>query len=60
MLEAGFYYSLIIASIWDVKRSDFWELMIHHIVTIGLLSTSWTINFVRYVNCFHFRENEHI
>ena len=47
MIETGFYYALLIGSVFDVKRSDFWELVFHHVLTIGLLSISWTINFVR-------------
>lgn len=47
MIEAGFYYSLLFSSIFDVRRNDFWELVLHHLITIGLLSASWTINFVR-------------
>jgi hypothetical protein len=47
MLETGFYYSLLIGSIFDVRRSDFWQLVFHHFITIFLLSISWTINFVR-------------
>uniref|UniRef100_A0A914DLZ3 TLC domain-containing protein n=1 Tax=Acrobeloides nanus TaxID=290746 RepID=A0A914DLZ3_9BILA len=47
MSETGFYYALLFASVFDVRRSDFWELVLHHIITIGLLSASWTINFVR-------------
>uniref|UniRef100_A0A158PCV2 TLC domain-containing protein n=1 Tax=Angiostrongylus cantonensis TaxID=6313 RepID=A0A158PCV2_ANGCA len=47
MVETSFYYSLMLASFFDVKRSDFWQLMVHHIVTIALLSSSFTINFVR-------------
>jgi hypothetical protein len=47
MLETGFYYSLLFGSIFDVRRSDFWQLVFHHIITIFLLSISWTINFVR-------------
>ncbi|KAL6737305.1 hypothetical protein Aduo_010960 [Ancylostoma duodenale] len=47
MIETSFYYSLLIASFFDVRRSDFWQLIIHHLVTIGLLSSSFTINFVR-------------
>ncbi|KAJ1369710.1 Ceramide synthase hyl-1, partial [Parelaphostrongylus tenuis] len=47
MVETSFYYSLMLASFFDVRRSDFWQLMVHHIVTIGLLSISFTINFVR-------------
>nr|CDJ85814.1 TRAM LAG1 CLN8 homology domain containing protein [Haemonchus contortus] len=47
IIETSFYYSLLFGSIFDVKRSDFWQMIIHHVVTIGLLSTSFTINFVR-------------
>ncbi|CDO41071.1 TLC domain-containing protein [Caenorhabditis elegans] len=47
MIETGFYYSLLIGSTFDVRRSDFWQLMVHHVITIFLLSSSWTINFVR-------------
>ncbi|WKY05336.1 hypothetical protein Q1695_005945 [Nippostrongylus brasiliensis] len=47
MVEMSFYYSLLLASFYDVKRSDFWQLIIHHVVTIGLLSSSFTINFIR-------------
>lgn len=47
MVELTFYYSLLISSIFDVRRSDFWQLIFHHIVTIGLLSLSYAINFVR-------------
>lgn len=47
ILETAFYWSLIFSSVFDIKRSDFRELMIHHVVTIGLLSISWTINMVR-------------
>lgn len=53
MLEMAFYYSLLLGSFFDVRRSDFWQLIIHHFVTIGLLSVSWTINFVR-VRTVHF------
>jgi hypothetical protein len=31
----------------DVRRSDFWEMAIHHAITIILLSLSFTVNFVR-------------
>lgn len=47
MVETGFYYSLLIASSFDVRRSDFFQMVFHHFVTIGLLSISWLINFVR-------------
>jgi hypothetical protein len=47
MIETAFYYSLLFTSIFDVRRSDFWQMTLHHVVTIGLLSFSWTVNFVR-------------
>ncbi|CAJ0559798.1 unnamed protein product, partial [Mesorhabditis spiculigera] len=46
-LEATFYYSLLLGAFFDVRRSDFWQLIFHHVVTLGLLSASWAINFVR-------------
>ncbi|VDL77090.1 unnamed protein product [Nippostrongylus brasiliensis] len=49
MVEMSFYYSLLLASFYDVKRSDFWQLIVHHVVTIGLLSSSFTINFIRWI-----------
>ncbi|KHN81807.1 Ceramide synthase 6 [Toxocara canis] len=47
MIETGFYYSLLITSLFDVRRSDFRQLVFHHFVTIALLSASWMLNFVR-------------
>ena len=32
---------------FDIKRKDFWQMFIHHIVTVLLLSFSWTCNFHR-------------
>lgn len=48
IVETGFYWALLFSTFaFDVRRSDFWEMMLHHMVTIVLLSMSWTINFVR-------------
>ncbi|CAD5226312.1 unnamed protein product [Bursaphelenchus xylophilus] len=47
MMECSFYFSLLIAAPFDVQRSDSWQMFVHHLITIGLLSFSWTINFVR-------------
>ena len=47
MIEGGFYIALLFTSIFDTRRSDFWEMTLHHLVTVGLLSFSWTVNFVR-------------
>jgi len=47
MIELAFYWSLIFTQFIDVKRKDFWQMFIHHIATITLLSFSYLINFVR-------------
>jgi hypothetical protein len=46
-LELGFYLSLIVSQFFDTKRKDFWQMFVHHIVTVLLLSFSWTCNFHR-------------
>lgn len=46
-IELGFYISLVVTQIVDTKRKDFWQMFIHHIVTILLLVFSWACNFHR-------------
>lgn len=45
--ELGFYISLIFSQFFDVKRKDFWQMFIHHIVTVCLLCFSWGCNLHR-------------
>ena len=45
--EIGFYISLSITQFVDVKRKDFFQNMVHHIVTIFLLGFSWSCHFIR-------------
>ncbi|CAF0983971.1 unnamed protein product, partial [Didymodactylos carnosus] len=47
MIELAFYWSLIFSQFIDVKRKDFWQMFLHHIATISLLSFSYIVNFVR-------------
>ncbi|XP_054718165.1 ceramide synthase 5-like [Uloborus diversus] len=47
MLELGFYWSLAISQFMDTKRKDFLQMFVHHIVTIMLLTFSWTSNLFR-------------
>ncbi|CAF1989914.1 unnamed protein product [Rotaria magnacalcarata] len=47
MIELAFYWSLVFSQFIDVKRKDFWEMFLHHIATISLLSFSYIVNFVR-------------
>ena len=47
MLSLSFYWALLFSVFEDIKRKDFLEMMIHHIITILLLVLSWTCNLVR-------------
>ncbi|XP_045167354.2 ceramide synthase 5-like isoform X3 [Mercenaria mercenaria] len=47
MIELGFYCSLIFTLLSDHKRSDFGQMIVHHIATIVLIYFSWISNFVR-------------
>jgi len=47
MGELSFYWGLLITQFFDVKRKDFSMMFIHHAVTIGLMSFSWTCNFYK-------------
>ncbi|XP_049879537.1 ceramide synthase 5-like [Pectinophora gossypiella] len=47
MISSAFYWSLTISQFWDVKRKDFWQMFVHHIATIALLSFSWVCNLHR-------------
>lgn len=46
-LELAFYISLVVTQFIDTKRKDFWQMFIHHVVTILLLVLSWACNFHR-------------
>ncbi|RWS26193.1 ceramide synthase 6-like protein [Leptotrombidium deliense] len=45
--ELGFYLSLIVSQFFDIQRKDFWQMFIHHIVTVMLLCFSWACNLQR-------------
>jgi len=47
MISLSCYWSLLFTVFVDIKRKDFWEMFIHHIITITLLVFSWTCNMVR-------------
>lgn len=47
LLETGFYLSLIMSLFVDVKRKDFWQMVIHHFVTFSLLALSYSTGFFR-------------
>lgn len=47
MLSCAFYTSLAISQFFDVKRKDFWQMFVHHLVTISLIMFSWICNLTR-------------
>ncbi|CAI5454156.1 unnamed protein product [Caenorhabditis angaria] len=47
-IQGGFYISLIFGILFlDAKRSDFYQMLTHHFITLLLIGTSWTMNMVR-------------
>jgi len=47
MIELAFYWALCISQFADVKRKDFYEMLLHHFFTISLLVLSWTCHLHR-------------
>lgn len=47
MFSLAFYWALCVSQFFDVKRKDFWQMFIHHIATIVLMSFSWVCNLTR-------------
>lgn len=47
MISMSFYWALTVSQFNDIKRKDFWQMFIHHIVTLLLLSLSWVCNLHR-------------
>jgi len=56
IFEGAFYVSLMVSQFSDVKRKDFYQMFLHHIVTLMLMFGSWSVNMVRVgslVLCLH-------
>jgi sphingoid base N-palmitoyltransferase len=47
MISKAFYWSLTLSQFTDNKRKDFWQIFIHHTVTLMLLYFGWASNFHR-------------
>uniref|UniRef100_A0A336MAZ5 CSON008488 protein n=2 Tax=Culicoides sonorensis TaxID=179676 RepID=A0A336MAZ5_CULSO len=47
MISMAFYWSLTASQFFDVRRKDFWQMFIHHIITIALIAFSWVCNLHR-------------
>jgi len=48
LYQLGFYWhSLYAHFVYEVKRSDYWPLLLHHIATIVLINCSYQMNFHR-------------
>lgn len=47
MISLAFYWSLTFSQFIDNKRKDFWQMFIHHILTLLLISLSWVCNIHR-------------
>lgn len=46
-ISIGFYLLSSISQFFDVKRKDFWQIFIHHMITNLLLYISWIMNWTR-------------
>ena len=47
MISMAFYWSLTFSQFFDVKRKDFWQMFVHHMITLLLISLSWVCNLHR-------------
>ena len=47
LVSLGFYGHLIIFQFFEEAKKDFWEMFVHHVSTIALISLSWSLNYVR-------------
>lgn len=50
LIELSYYVGSSLMHFTDVRKKDFWELFIHHIVTMTLMFIAWVQNIVR-ISC---------
>lgn len=47
MISLAFYLSLTISQFYDVKRTDFWQMFLHHMIATSLIVYSWSAHLFR-------------
>lgn len=47
MISMSFYWALTVTQFFDNKRKDFWQMFIHHMITLLLMALSWVCNLHR-------------
>ena len=47
MISLSFYWCMTFTHFVESKRKDFWQMFFHHLVTIMLITFSWTCNLTR-------------
>lgn len=47
MVSLGYYWCMTITHFFEYRRKDSYQLFVHHLLTILLISFSWAVNFVR-------------
>ena len=47
MMSTGFYWAGVITHCAETRRKDFYQMLVHHLVTLALLAFSFTCNFTR-------------
>lgn len=47
MISMAFYWSLTFSQCFDNKRKDFWQMFVHHVLTLTLIALSWICNLHR-------------
>jgi very-long-chain ceramide synthase len=47
LIQLAFWLHMIVVTCIEVRRSDFWMMLVHHCITSWLVATSYMMNYVR-------------